>query len=318
MPCKDKGPTSMPRDESPTTMPCDKSLTTMPCKDKGPTTMHCDKGPRMMPRDKSPTTMPRDESLTTMPCKDKGSTTMPRDEGPTTMPRDEDPTRMLLADSPVTDAFCLDASLSMRAKNDPSEGNFATFTDVLCNSGWISIDSATGIGQAQYDKDLDCNHGCYVTGQKGRRTDQSTENGALHALPKKLQDSLLAVAKKNGNKSRKQLTASLHRQRAAHAEKVANAIAMKLQSTEKDLINISYLHQKYFSLCCWKTVCQALDEFKKLASKKDNIEGANINQISWAWVGRSSSLIVGKKQVKPTKLYRGQTTQNCQKSSKVG
>jgi hypothetical protein len=41
-----------------------------------------------------------------------------------------------------------EASLGMRANNDPSEGNFANFTDVLCNSGRISIDSATGIGQA--------------------------------------------------------------------------------------------------------------------------------------------------------------------------
>ncbi len=41
-----------------------------------------------------------------------------------------------------------EASLGMRANNDPSESNFATFTDVLCNSGQISIDSAAGIGQA--------------------------------------------------------------------------------------------------------------------------------------------------------------------------
>ena len=40
------------------------------------------------------------------------------------------------------------ASLGMRANNDPSEGIFATFTDVLCNSGRISIDSAAAIGQA--------------------------------------------------------------------------------------------------------------------------------------------------------------------------
>jgi hypothetical protein len=36
---------------------------------------------------------------------------------------------------------------------------------------------------------------------------------------------------------------------------------MKLQLTEKDLIN------RY-----WKTVCQALDKFEKLISKKDKIE----------------------------------------------
>ena len=140
-----------------------------------------------------------------------------------------------------------EASLGMRANNDPSEGNFATFTDVLCNSGRISIDSAAGIGQARYNKDLNRNHGRFVTGRKdkGTRTDQSAETGAFHMLSEKLQDSLLAVAKKNGNRSRRQFTASLRRQREARAAKAANAIAMKLQSTEKDLINISYLHQKY-------------------------------------------------------------------------
>jgi hypothetical protein len=61
-----------------------------------------------------------------------------------------------------------EASLGMRANNDPSEGIFATFTDVLCNSGRISIDSAAGIGQARYNKDLDCKHGCFVTRGKGK------------------------------------------------------------------------------------------------------------------------------------------------------
>ena len=133
-----------------------------------------------------------------------------------------------------------EASLGMRANNNPSEGNFATFTDVLCNSGRISIDSAAGIGRARYNKDLNCNHGRFVMGRKdkGTRTDQSAETGAFHMLSEKLQDSLLAVAKKNGNRSRTQFTASLRRQREARAAKAANAIAMKLQSTEKDLINI--------------------------------------------------------------------------------
>jgi hypothetical protein len=47
---------------------------------------------------------------------------------------------------------------------------------------------------------------------------------------------------------------------------------MKLKSTEKDLVNMSYLHQQYFSPRCWKTVQQALDEFENLTSKKDRIE----------------------------------------------
>ncbi len=136
---------------------------------------------------------------------------------------------------------------------------------MLCNSGRISI-------QARYNKDLNHNYGCYVSGKKGRGNDESTENGPFHALPEKLQDSLLAIAKKSGKKCRKKFTASLRRQREARAEKAANAIAMKLQSTEKDLINISYLYQKNISPHCWKTVRQALDEFEKLASKKDKLE----------------------------------------------
>ncbi len=86
-----------------------------------------------------------------------------------------------------------------------------------------------------------------MTGQKSKTTTHPTETGAYHALPEKLQDLLLAVAKKNGNKLHKQFTALLQRQQTACADKAANAIAMKLQSTERDLINISYLHQKYFS-----------------------------------------------------------------------
>ena len=98
------------------------------------------------------------------------------------------------------------------------------------------------------------------------------ETGAYHALPMKLQDSLLAVAKTNCNKSRKLFNEALQRQHTACADKAANEIAMKLQSTERDLINISYLHHKYSSPHCWKTVRQALVEFNKLSSKKDKIE----------------------------------------------
>jgi hypothetical protein len=62
---------------------------------------------------------------------------------------------------------------------------------------------------------------------------------------------------------------------------------MKLKSTEKDLINISYLYKKYFSPCCWKTVCQALDEFEKLTSKKNRIECAKeqilIRYLGFGW-----------------------------------
>ncbi len=52
----------------------------------------------------------------------------------------------------------------------------------------------------------------------------------------------------------------------------AGFLPTKLKLTEKDLINMSYLHQQYFSPRCWKTVQQALDEFENLTSKKDKIE----------------------------------------------
>ncbi len=69
-----------------------------------------------------------------------------------------------------------EASLGMRAKNDPSEGKFTTFTNVLCNPGQMSIDNTAGIWQAQYNKDLECNHVCFVTrGKKRRRTEQLTD-----------------------------------------------------------------------------------------------------------------------------------------------
>ncbi len=57
-----------------------------------------------------------------------------------------------------------EASLRMRANNKPSEGHFATFTDVLCTGRCISIDSATRIGQARYNKDLHRDHISFVTG----------------------------------------------------------------------------------------------------------------------------------------------------------
>jgi hypothetical protein len=165
-----------------------------------------------------------------------------------------------------------DASMGKRANNNQSEGNFATFTDVLCNGGHISINSAAGMGQASYNKDLNCNHALFVTGQKSKSKNKPTEMGSFHTLPEKLQDSLLAVAERNGLKSRRQFTASLCWQQAARAEKAANAIAMKLKSTGRDLITMSYLHQQYFSPHCWKTVQQALDEFGNLTSKKDQLE----------------------------------------------
>ena len=58
------------------------------------------------------------------------------------------------------------ASVGLHATNDPSEGSFATLTDVLCNGGRISLLAAAGIGQMRYNGDMRRNHELAVTGKK--------------------------------------------------------------------------------------------------------------------------------------------------------
>ena len=46
------------------------------------------------------------------------------------------------------------ASIGMRATNDPSESKFATFSEALATGGRIDLDLAAGIGQARYNNDF--------------------------------------------------------------------------------------------------------------------------------------------------------------------
>ena len=57
------------------------------------------------------------------------------------------------------------ATLEMRANNNPSEGKFATFTDMLCTCGQINLESAAGIGQMRYNNDMARDHHKLVTGR---------------------------------------------------------------------------------------------------------------------------------------------------------
>jgi hypothetical protein len=50
------------------------------------------------------------------------------------------------------------STVGLRATNDPSEGSFATFTDVLVTGGRISLQAAAGIGQMRYNGDMNRNH----------------------------------------------------------------------------------------------------------------------------------------------------------------
>ena len=47
------------------------------------------------------------------------------------------------------------ATIGDRATNNPSESEFATFTEVLTTGGRIGLDLASGIGQTRYNNDLD-------------------------------------------------------------------------------------------------------------------------------------------------------------------
>ncbi len=95
-----------------------------------------------------------------------------------------------------------------------SEQTFAKFTDKLCNGGCISLDSVAGIGQTRYNKDMNLDHAQFVTGRKGKKVDydEPAELGSFHCLSDKLQDSLLAVVKKNSVTTRMQFSIALHDQ----------------------------------------------------------------------------------------------------------
>jgi hypothetical protein len=161
------------------------------------------------------------------------------------------------------------ATFGMRASNDPSEGMFATFTDVLCNGGRISLASAAGIGQARYNHDYYRGHELLV-GNKTKR-DDPVVLGTFHQLPIELQDSLLACCKRACYKVQQAFAEAIERQRNVRSEKKKLITNKKLENAERALIDASYLFQQFFSPRCWKTIQQALDEFEKLITKKDRL-----------------------------------------------
>ena len=104
--------------------------------------------------------------------------------------------------------------------NDPSEGTFATFTDILCNGGCINLSGASGIGQMRYNKDMVRGREQFVTGRKARKkSDKPSKLGTFHLHPVELQKTLLVICKRGSYKARKDFSAALQRQRDAKAEK---------------------------------------------------------------------------------------------------
>jgi hypothetical protein len=64
-------------------------------------------------------------------------------------------------------------SIGMRATNDPSESQFATFTESLATGGRVGVDLASGIGQTWYNNDFGRAQEQYVIGQRSKALDNS-------------------------------------------------------------------------------------------------------------------------------------------------
>ncbi len=105
------------------------------------------------------------------------------------------------------------ASLGMRATNDPSESQFATFTEALATGGRVGVDLASGIGQTWLNNDFGRAQDQLVTGRRSKaehlgrgrqvrhgKLDSRCRNkkpiGLFHELPIELQDSLVITSKR--------------------------------------------------------------------------------------------------------------------------
>jgi hypothetical protein len=100
------------------------------------------------------------------------------------------------------------ASIGMRATNNPSESKFATFTEALATGGRIDLDLAAGIGQACYKNDFGHAQEQYATGWKSKKPVVKSV-GLFHELPLELQDSLVVMSKRSAPESHHKFLKSL-------------------------------------------------------------------------------------------------------------
>ena len=136
------------------------------------------------------------------------------------------------------------ATLGNRANNDTSEGNFVTFTDIICNGGRISLKSAAGIGQSRYNKDMARDHAKFMTGRKSKVDLLTPELGTFHKLQEKLQNLLLAFCKQRASRTRSNFNEQLHLQQAKRAEMKKSANDLKENNAEETHVPALYLHQQ--------------------------------------------------------------------------
>ena len=199
-----------------------------------------------------------------------------------------------------------EASLGVRATNDPSESGFATMTQVLSDFGRIDLFSACGLGQTRYNGDMRRDLSRLVSGRKGKKKDTKVEVGIFHRLDEKLQDSLLRLCKKKAAKARKDFQRSLKRQREVKRKKKKIAQEKKLEAAQKDFITASYFWQQYDSPRCWKTAEEAMDNFENLKTKKDKFkyvkEQILIRYLGLAWKEAYHPWSKGGKTYQPSEL----------------
>jgi hypothetical protein len=160
------------------------------------------------------------------------------------------------------------STVGLRATNDPSEGSFATFTDVLVTGGRISLQAAAGIGQMRYNGDMNRNHEAAVTGKKGKSDVNNQQLGVFHRLPEECTTSLVSMAKQKAKHVRKDFQRSLDERRAYYDNQLKQLQIKKSEKAKDNLIGALLLHKQFWSPACWRTVEVAETEYRKLSTKK--------------------------------------------------
>jgi hypothetical protein len=128
------------------------------------------------------------------------------------------------------------AGLNKDASNSISESNHASSTHSLKTSGTIRLDSAAGEGQTRANNDFGRGHEALGTGRVGHSGKMERVYGAFHSLPKELQESIIAVAKKFAMSLKKLHDEALAKQKAARLRKEEIAHRKKLIPHEKNIL----------------------------------------------------------------------------------
>ena len=116
------------------------------------------------------------------------------------------------------------------------------------------------------------------------------------------------MQRKKATAAREKFKASLKRQRQVKRERKWARMAKKLTKVEKGYIAVSYLHQQHNLPRCWKTRKEALGEFRKLKTKKDQYklvkEQILIRYLGLGWLEAHHPWLRGKRVYSPLELLK--------------